>query len=77
MATLIDPPFVPDAGVPPPVDPELAELVRALRRSGRMPADGMTIARLETVLGGTDAAQGYLREWDASGSGWLAFPWVT
>jgi transglutaminase-like putative cysteine protease len=44
-----------------PVDPELAELVRALRRSGRMPANDVTLARLETVLGGSDAAQGYLR----------------
>jgi hypothetical protein len=46
---------------PPGVAPELAELVRALRRSGRMPANGMTLWRLETVLGGSDAAQGYLR----------------
>jgi transglutaminase-like putative cysteine protease len=44
-----------------PVDPDLAELVRALRRSGRMPANGTTLAHLETVLGGTDEAQGYLR----------------
>jgi hypothetical protein len=43
------------------VDPDLAELVRALRRSGRMPASDVTLARLEVVLGGTDAAQGYLR----------------
>jgi transglutaminase-like putative cysteine protease len=43
------------------VDPELAELVRALRRSGRMPSSGVTLARLETTLGGSDAAQGYLR----------------
>jgi protein-glutamine gamma-glutamyltransferase len=46
---------------PPGVAPELAELVRALRRSGRMPANGMTLWRLETVLGGSDAAQAYLR----------------
>jgi protein-glutamine gamma-glutamyltransferase len=44
-----------------PVDPDLAELVRALRRSGRMPANDVTLRRLETVLGGTDEAQGYLR----------------
>lgn len=43
------------------VDPDLAELVRALRRSGRMPANDVTLWRLETVLGGSDAAQGYLR----------------
>jgi protein-glutamine gamma-glutamyltransferase len=43
------------------VDPDLAELVRALRRSGRMPATGMTLTRLEKVLGGSQAAQGYLR----------------
>jgi transglutaminase-like putative cysteine protease len=47
--------------VPPGVDPELHELVRALRRSGRMPANGVTLRRLETVLGGSDAAQGYLQ----------------
>ena len=46
---------------PPGVAPELHELVRALRRSGRMPANGMTLWRLETVLGGSDAAQAYLR----------------
>jgi transglutaminase-like putative cysteine protease len=46
---------------PVPVDPDLAELVRALRRSGRMPANDVTLARLEVVLGGSDAAQGYLR----------------
>ena len=43
------------------VDPDLAELVRALRRSGRMPSNGMTLARLEVVLGGEAGAQGYLR----------------
>jgi transglutaminase-like putative cysteine protease len=45
----------------PPVDPDLVELVRALRRSGRTPPNDMTLARLETVLGGTDAAVGYLQ----------------
>ena len=34
-------------------DPDLAELVRALRRSGRMPTNGVTLWRLETVLGGS------------------------
>ena len=43
------------------VDPELVELVRALRRSGRLPRDGVTLVRLETVLGGESDAQGYLR----------------
>lgn len=43
------------------LDPELVELVRALRRSGRLPRDGMTLVRLETVLGGEADAQGYLR----------------
>ena len=47
--------------VPVGVDPDLHELVRALRRSGRMPANGVTLWKLETVLGGSDAAQGYLR----------------
>jgi len=46
---------------PPGVDPDLAELVRALRRSGRMPTNGVTLWRLETVLGGSEEAQGYLR----------------
>jgi protein-glutamine gamma-glutamyltransferase len=46
---------------PPRVDADLAELVRALRRSGRMPSNEVTLARLEIVLGGSDAAQGYLR----------------
>ena len=45
----------------PGVDPDLSELVRALRRSGRMPANEVTLRRLETVLGESDAAQGYLR----------------
>jgi len=46
---------------PPGVDPDLAELVRALRRSGRMPTNGVTLWRLETVLGGSEEAQAYLR----------------
>jgi hypothetical protein len=46
---------------PRAIDADIAELVRALRRSGRMPAAGVTLRQLETVLGGSDAAQGYLR----------------
>jgi hypothetical protein len=41
--------------------PELAELERALHRSGRDPAPSMTLARLEEVLGGSDAAAAYVR----------------
>jgi transglutaminase-like putative cysteine protease len=41
--------------------PELEELQRALHRSGREPAPGMTLARLENVLGGSDAAAAYVR----------------
>jgi protein-glutamine gamma-glutamyltransferase len=41
--------------------PELAELQRALQRSGRNPAPGVTLARLEKVLGGSDAAAAYVR----------------
>jgi protein-glutamine gamma-glutamyltransferase len=44
-----------------PLAPELAELQRALRRSGRHPAPGVTLARLEKVLGGSDAAADYVR----------------
>jgi protein-glutamine gamma-glutamyltransferase len=44
-----------------PLSPELAELQRALLRSGRHPAPDMTLARLESVLGGGDAAAGYVR----------------
>ncbi len=50
----------------PPVAPELAELQRALHRTGRTPAPEVTLARLEAVLGGSDASAGYvqaLREW--------------
>jgi transglutaminase-like putative cysteine protease len=43
------------------LSPELAELQRALRRSGREPAPGVTLARLEKLLGGSDAAAGYVR----------------
>jgi transglutaminase-like putative cysteine protease len=41
--------------------PDLAELERALHRSGRDPVPGMTLARLENVLGGSDAAAAYVR----------------
>jgi protein-glutamine gamma-glutamyltransferase len=41
--------------------PELAELQRALRRSGRHPAPDVTLARLERILGGSDAAAAYVR----------------
>jgi transglutaminase-like putative cysteine protease len=41
--------------------PELAELQRALRRSGRHPAPNMTLAKLEGILGGSDAAAAYVR----------------
>jgi protein-glutamine gamma-glutamyltransferase len=44
-----------------PLAPELAELQRALHRSGRTPAAPTTLAGLENLLGGSDAARGYLR----------------
>jgi protein-glutamine gamma-glutamyltransferase len=44
-----------------PIAPELAELQRALHRSGRTPAPQTTLTQLESVLGGSDAARGYLR----------------
>jgi protein-glutamine gamma-glutamyltransferase len=44
-----------------PLAPELAELQRALHRSGRTPAAPTTLTALEHVLGGSDAARGYLR----------------
>jgi protein-glutamine gamma-glutamyltransferase len=44
-----------------PLAPELAELQRALRRSGRHPAPNVTLAKLEGLLGGSDAAAAYLR----------------
>jgi hypothetical protein len=43
------------------LSPELAELQRALHRSGRDPSPDVTLARLETVLGGSDAAAAYVR----------------
>jgi protein-glutamine gamma-glutamyltransferase len=41
--------------------PELAELQTALRRSGRHPAPDVTLARLEGLLGGSEAAAAYVR----------------
>ena len=44
-----------------PLAPELAELQRALHRSGRTPEAATTLSALERTLGGSDAAVGYLR----------------
>jgi transglutaminase-like putative cysteine protease len=44
-----------------PLAPELAELQRALQRSGRHPAPNVTLAKLEGLLGGSDAAAAYVR----------------
>jgi transglutaminase-like putative cysteine protease len=44
-----------------PLAPELAELQRALRRSGRHPAPNVTLAKLEGLLGASDAASSYIR----------------
>jgi transglutaminase-like putative cysteine protease len=44
-----------------PLAPELAELQRALHRSGRHPAPNVTLAKLEGLLGGSDAAAAYVR----------------
>jgi protein-glutamine gamma-glutamyltransferase len=41
--------------------PELAELQRALQRSGRDPAPNVTLAKLEGLLGASDAAAAYVR----------------
>jgi transglutaminase-like putative cysteine protease len=43
------------------VEPELVELQRALRRSGRHPAPDVTLSRLEGLLGGGEAVAAYLR----------------
>ncbi len=43
-----------------PIAPELAELQRALHRSGRTPSPRTTLTQLESVLGGSAAARGYL-----------------
>jgi protein-glutamine gamma-glutamyltransferase len=44
-----------------PLAPELAELQRALHRTGRTPTPATTLTALERTLGGSDAALGYLR----------------
>ncbi|HEX2104967.1 MAG TPA: transglutaminase domain-containing protein, partial [Solirubrobacteraceae bacterium] len=44
-----------------PLAPELAELQRALHRTGRTPPAATTLTALERSLGGSDAALGYLR----------------
>jgi protein-glutamine gamma-glutamyltransferase len=44
-----------------PLAPELAELQRALHRTGRTPPAATTLTALERTLGGSDAAVGYLR----------------
>jgi protein-glutamine gamma-glutamyltransferase len=44
-----------------PLAPELAELQRALHRTGRTPPAATTLSALERSLGGSDAALGYLR----------------
>jgi transglutaminase superfamily protein len=43
------------------LSPDLAELQRALHRSGRDPSPNVTLARLEGLLGGSDAAAAYVR----------------
>jgi transglutaminase-like putative cysteine protease len=45
----------------PAAAPELAELQRALHRSGRLPGPQVTLARLEGLLAGSDAGAGYVR----------------
>jgi transglutaminase-like putative cysteine protease len=44
-----------------PLAPELAELQRALHRSGRRPSPNVTLSKLEVLLGGSDAASAYVR----------------
>jgi hypothetical protein len=44
-----------------PLAPEVAELQRALHRTGRTPAPSTTLAGLEAALGGSPAARAYLR----------------
>jgi protein-glutamine gamma-glutamyltransferase len=43
------------------LSPDLAELQRALHRSGRDPSPDVTLARLEGLLGGSEAAAAYVR----------------
>ncbi len=45
-----------------PSAPELAELERALHRTGRTPEPSLTLARLESLLGAGDAGAAYVRE---------------
>jgi transglutaminase-like putative cysteine protease len=45
----------------PPADPQLAELERALRRSGRPATDGITLRRLERTFAGEPGAAAYVR----------------
>jgi transglutaminase-like putative cysteine protease len=54
-----------DAGRPRSEDPEIAELERALWRTGRDLPPGLTLAQLEHRLGATEAARGYLRSLSA------------
>jgi transglutaminase-like putative cysteine protease len=42
-------------------DPEVEELRLALQRSGRTTANDLTLAKVETMLGGSDGALGYVR----------------
>jgi protein-glutamine gamma-glutamyltransferase len=44
-----------------PLAPEVAELQRALYRTGRTPPPATTLSALERTLGSSDAALGYLR----------------
>ena len=44
-----------------PADPRLFELERALRRSGRPPAPGMTLQRLERIFAAEPGAAAYVR----------------
>jgi hypothetical protein len=55
-----------------PLAPEVAELQRALHRSGRTPPAAMTLSALERTLGGSDAALGYLRALRAQRYGGVA-----
>ncbi len=43
------------------LSPDLAELQRALHRSGRQPSPDVTLARLEKVLGGSESSAAYVR----------------
>jgi len=54
-----------DAEQPRSEDPEIAELERALWRTGRDLPPALTLAQLEGRLGATEEAQGYLRSLSA------------